>query len=498
MKQYILALDQGTTGTTALLIGEDLEIAYENSHDFPQYFPRPGWVEHNLEEIWGSVLEAVTGLLKKSQVDPKAIVGIGITNQRETTSVWVKEGKGLPVGPAIVWQDRRTHEVCEKLKKRNLEKVIQKKTGLCLDPYFSGTKLQWILCNTPNLKTPLAQGKLAFGTIDSFVLYRLTGEHKTDASNASRTLLMNLQKVEWDEDLLKLFKIPKNILPTIQENSSIFGHTKNFPPLPDGIPVASLCGDQQAALFGQACFSPGEGKCTYGTGAFALLNCGEKPFFSKHKLLTSVAWKIRGKTTYCLEGSSFIAGAAVQWFRDSLGVIKSSAEIESLADQVESSEGALFVPALSGLSAPYWNAKATGLLTGITRGTTKAHVAKALLEGVAFQVGDLIGALEKDINKKIKKIIVDGGASENKYLMQFQSDIIQRAIVKTNITESTAFGAGLQAGLGIGFWDSLENIQAKIKSIKTYEPKISLKERNRKMVRWQNAIKAVQILSQSS
>lgn len=494
MSSFILAIDQGTTGTTALLVDQNLNVKGKETVDFPQHYPKPSWVEHDLEEIWNSVLKAIDSLLKKTSVSPSAILAIGITNQRETTALWLRDAKGTPLGRAIVWQDRRTADFCTHLKSKGLEKKIQKKTGLLLDPYFSATKIHWRFKNDPQLLKLAKSGKLCFGTIDSYLLYRMSGEHKTDVSNASRTLLMDLNKCQWDEDLLKLFKVPQTILPEICASAEVYGKTKGFGSLPDGIPISGIAGDQQAALFGQACFEKGSGKCTYGTGAFVLVNTGSSPVFSKHGMLTTVGWKLKGKVTYGLEGSAFIAGAAVQWLKEGLGLLSRSQEVEALATSVSDSGGVLFVPALSGIGAPHWIPGATGLLTGLTRGTSPAHIARATLEGVAFQVNELLSAMKNDSQKKLSHLKVDGGASENSFLMQFQADLSQVPVIRSQVIETTALGAAMQAGLGIGFWTDIDELAKKWKTDKAFEPRMTAKERKVKVQKWEQAIKALKVL----
>jgi glycerol kinase len=498
MPQYILAIDQGTTGTTALVFDEGFTIHGKHTVEFPQHFPKPSWVEHDLEEIWASVRDAVNGALSQARCTPGWIAAIGITNQRETTCLWRREPNAPPLGRAIVWQDRRTSDVCEKLKKRGLEKSVNRKTGLLLDPYFSATKLQWMLKNVSGASAAAKAGKLAFGTIDSYLLYRMSGAHATDVTNASRTLLMDLKTQKWDDDLLKLFGVPKSVLPEILPSAVEYGRTKGFLDFADGTPITGIAGDQQAALFGQACFQKGSAKCTYGTGAFILMNTGEKPVFSKHRLLTTIAWKLGNKTTYGLEGSAFIAGAAVQWLRDGLGLISKSAEVEALAASVPDSGGVVMVPALSGLGAPYWWPNATGIMTGITRGTTKAHVARATLEGMAFQVSELLEAMGKDGGKRPAPIKVDGGASANDLLMQFQADLMGVKVVRSQILETTALGSGIQAGLAVGYWKNLDEVAKKWKAAKSFEPSMKAPDRAKAMERWRRALKAVQILSAKS
>jgi glycerol kinase len=495
MGQYILAVDQGTTGTTAMVFDAALQSRGKATIEFPQYFPVPGQVEHDLQEIWNSVGLAVRQALAEGGIQPSEIAAIGITNQRETTCLWHRDKSATPVGRAIVWQDRRTAADCEKLKQRKLAPWVHKKTGLFLDPYFSATKIAWMLRNLSGVRRLAESGKIAFGTIDSYLLYRMTGKHRTDVTNASRTLLMDIKSCEWDQDLLKLFKVPEALLPEIFPSGVEYGSTRGFLNFPDGIPVTGLIGDQQAALFGQACFSRGSSKCTYGTGAFAMLNTGTKPIFSKNKMVTTVAWKLGGRTQYALEGSAFIAGAGVQWLRDGLGILESSRQVEELALSVESSEGVLFVPALAGLGAPHWIPSGTGMITGLTRGSTKAHVARATLEGIAFQVAELVFAMTRDFGSRLSSMKVDGGASANNLLMQFQSDLLGTKVIRSEIVETTALGAGLQAGLAIGYWKDQEEIAKLWRSTHTFEPELKAPERKAKMQRWSKAVEAVALLS---
>lgn len=485
--RFILAIDQGTTGSTALLFDHDLNVVGQATTDFPQHFPEASWVEHDLDEIWSSVRDSVQKAMRLSGVSAAEIAAIGITNQRETTCLW-ERATGKPVHRAIVWQDRRTAPECEKLKKKGKEAEVRKKTGLLLDPYFSATKLQWMLNHSPALKKRAKAGELCFGTIDSFLLFRLTGVHATEPSNACRTMLMDLKTCDWDPSLLKLFGIPKEVLPKIEDSAHDFGKTRGLDFLPDGIPVAGILGDQQAALFGQACFKKGSAKSTYGTGAFILANIGDKPVLSKHRLLTSVAWQIKGKPIYCLEGSAFIAGAAVQWLRDGLNLFSKSDEIEALAASVDDSDGVVFVPALSGMGAPHWLPHATGLMVGLTRRTSKAHVARATLEGIAFQVRELLDAMNRDFGKKLSPIKVDGGASANELLMQFQSDLMGVPVVRSKIMETTALGAGLIAGLQIGLWKDLADVESRWREAKTFEPKMDTKRRKTYIEKWDRAI----------
>ncbi|MBI4406232.1 MAG: glycerol kinase GlpK [Deltaproteobacteria bacterium] len=494
MPSYILSIDQGTTGTTALIFDENLEIKGQATTDFPQHFPKAGWVEHDLEEIWSSVCLSVKSALERASVPASSIAAISLTNQRETSCLWDR-ASGKPVAKAIVWQDRRTGPYCEQLKKKGVEREIIRRSGLLLDPYFSATKIVWMLKNIPGTKGLAKKGKIVFGTIDSFLLFRLSGNHVTEPSNASRTLLMNLKTCAWDDSLIKLFGIPRGILPEIYPSAVEYGRTKGFPHLPDGIPITGMAGDQQAALFGQACLDQGTVKCTYGTGAFILANTGNKPVFSRHRLLTTVAWKIGDTTTYGLEGSAFIAGAAVQWARDGLGIINKSSEIEALARSVDDCDGVTFVPALSGIGAPHWLFRATGLLTGVTRRTTKGHIARAVLEGIAFQVRELLVAMTKDYGKKLSPIKVDGGASANNLLMQFQADILNTEIVRSKIMETTALGSGLQAGLAIGMWKSFDEIRKKWKSAEAFRPQMKTAESRRQIGRWDKAVSAVKLLA---
>ncbi len=489
MKSYILAIDQGTTGTTVLLVDQNLHILAKTNQEFPQYYPKPGWVEHDLNEIWSSTLTSIQKVLEQSGIKATDIAAIGITNQRETTCLWDRK-TGEPIEKAIVWQCRRTESICQKLKKAKKESIFQKKTGLLLDPYFSGTKIKWYLDQSITLRRRAVDGLIAFGTIDSFLLSKLTAglSHRTDPSNASRTLLMNLKSLQWDEELLKILNIPKQILPEICSSSQVYGKTKNVAHLPDGIPISGIAGDQQSALFGQACFSVGEAKCTYGTGSFLMLNTGSKIVYSKKKLLSTVAWRLNGKTTYALEGSAFIAGAAVQWLRDGLKIIHSSSEIEGLAKKVDSSEGVFFVPALTGLGAPYWRSDARGIICGLTRGTTAGHIARAVLEGIAFQNYELVDAMQKDLGKKISILKIDGGAARNDFLMQFQSDILQTRVIRPKNIEATALGAACLAGLGVGFWKDLSELERAWQKEKEFIPVMNRRVRQKLISKWKIAV----------
>jgi glycerol kinase len=486
---YLLAIDQGTTGSTALVLGTDGAVLARANREFPQHFPRPAWVEHEPDEIWASVQAAVRDALESGRVAPKDCLGIGITNQRETTLLWERK-RGQPLYRAIVWQDRRTSERCAQLKREGAEPLIRERTGLVIDPYFAGTKLEWLLDHVDGARRKAEAGELAFGTVDSYLLYKLTGGkvHNTDVTNASRTLLFDIHKLAWDPDLLKLLRVPASLLPEVKSSSEIYGHTLGFGPLPDGVPVAGIAGDQHAALFGQTCFQVGDGKCTYGTGAFLLVNTGKQPVASKHGLLTTPAWQIGGVTEYALEGSAFIAGAAVQWLRDGLGLIRKAEEIEALANQVESAGDVVFVPALAGLGAPYWDPDARGIISGITRDTRVAHIARATLEGIAFQVADLARAMEADMGRSIGRLRVDGGASRNRLLMEFQGDLLGAAVDRPKTIETTALGAAYLAGLAVGVFADRSAI-AKAHSIDwSYKPTMSLDERSAHLERWARAV----------
>jgi glycerol kinase len=452
MAKYILAIDQGTTSSRAILFDHSGRIKSVAQREFKQFYPKPGWVEHDATEIWSSQAGVMAEALAKSGLSSKELAAIGITNQRETTIVWDRES-GEPIHRAIVWQDRRTAELCDELKQDGLAKMIQKKTGLVLDAYFSGTKLKWILDHVKGARRKAEAGKLAFGTVDSWLVWKLTGgkAHITDVTNASRTLLYNIHKQEWDKELLELFDIPEGVLPRVGASSEI--HAETLATLPAAkVPVAGIAGDQQAALFGQMCLQPGMLKHTYGTGGFMVLNTGDKPITSKNNLLTTIAWKVDGKVTYALEGSIFIAGAVVQWLRDGLGIIRSSAEVEKLARSVPDSGGVYLVPAFAGLGAPHWDQFARGSMSGITRGTTAGHIARAALEGIAFQTVDVLEAMEADSEIPIKELRVDGGAAVDNLLMQFQADLIGVPVVRPKVLETTALGAAYLAGLAVGYW----------------------------------------------
>jgi glycerol kinase len=470
LQQYILAFDQGTTSSRAIVFNKEGEIVSLAQKEFTQIYPQPGWVEHDALEIWSTQLSVATEAVVKAQLTPADIAAIGITNQRETTVVWDKE-TGKPVYNAIVWQDRRTAAYCNSLKDQGFDKKIQEKTGLIIDAYFSATKIKWILDEVPGARQQAEEGKLAFGTIDSWLIWNLTGGqvHATDVTNASRTMVFNIHSLAWDEELLELFSIPTSMLPKVCASSEVIGETAGKI-LAAKIPIAGIAGDQQAALFGQMCTKPGMVKNTYGTGCFMLMNIGEKPTLSQNKLVTTVAWKIGDKVEYALEGSIFIGGAVVQWLRDGLGVITSSAQVEELAQKVDDNGGLYLVPAFAGLGAPYWNQEARGMMVGMTRGTTSAHIARAALESIAFQTMDVLKAMEADAETSIQELRVDGGATVNDLLMQLQANVLQAKVVRPQITETTAMGAAYLAGLAVGYWGSLEEIQQQWKVQATFVP----------------------------
>jgi glycerol kinase len=486
-QDLILSIDQGTTGTTAMLVDANITTLGTYNVEFPNHYPAPGEVEHSLAEIQTSIQDAVTGLLKKLNISANRIAGIGITNQRETCCFWDKV-TGVPIHRALVWQDKRTAETCTALKSAGHEPLFKEKTGLVLDPYFSGTKAAWLLDHVDGARTKAAAGDLLFGTIDTFVTHWFTGAHVTDPSNASRTLLFNIHTLDWDDELLEIINVPRQSLPRIGDSSEIFGYTKNLSFLPDGIPVAGIIGDQQGALFGQAAFSMGMAKCTYGTGAFILVNTGDAPRQSHHGMLTTVGWRIGGKTTYALEGSAFIAGAAVQWLRDGLNIINSAAEIESLAETVPDSGGVIFVPALAGLGAPHWRPDARGLLWGMTGGTTRAHIARAVLDGIALQLTDILDAMAADLGSPLKELRVDGGAARNNLLMQRQADLIQADIKRPQVLETTGLGSALMAGLAVGIWDNLDAVSEKWALDRHFEPSLSPEEVAKTRAKWDTAV----------
>ena len=489
MKKYVMAIDQGTTSSRAMLFDRETRVAGKGGLEFRQIYPTPGWVEHDAEEIWKSTTVAIKECLASSGVVAREIECIGITNQRETTVLWEKDSL-KPVHNAIVWQCRRTADVCEKLRAAGKAAEIRRRTGLEVDPYFSGTKVAWLLDHVEGLRARAERGDIAFGTIDSFLLNRLTGGkvHATDVSNASRTMLFNLETLDWDPWLLDALAVPKAVLPGVVSSSELYGHTKNVPGLPDGIPICGIAGDQQAALFGQACFSEGEAKCTYGTGAFLLMNTGATPVASRNGLVTTVGWKLADRVTYALEGSAFIAGAIVQWLRDGLRVISSAPEIEALARTVPDAGGVTLVPALVGLGAPHWRPAARGIITGISRGTTAAHIARAALDGIALQNCEILKAMESDLGHPLTTLKVDGGAAQNDLLLQFQADILGVKIVRPQILETTALGASLLAGRATGFFKDLDTIRALWKKDRSFEPSLGADEVKAHLDRWRDAV----------
>ena len=484
--KHILALDQGTTSSRTIVFDHAGNAQASAQKEFRQIFPTPGWVEHDANEIWATQLHTAQEALARAKLSPTDIAAIGITNQRETTVVWDRD-TGVPIHNAIVWQDRRTAGRCDQLKARGLTAMIKRKTGLVVDAYFSGTKLEWILKNVAGARAKAKAGKLAFGTIDSWLVWNLTGGqvHVTDPSNASRTMLFNVRTLDWDDELLKLFGVPRSVLPVVASSSEVYGETTLFG---GRVPIAGIAGDQQAALFGQACTQPGMVKNTYGTGCFMLMNTGTKPIASKNNLLTTVAWRIGNRTEYALEGSIFIAGAVVQWLRDGLGIIKSSSEVEALAAQVTDPEGVYLVPAFAGLGAPHWDQYARGLIAGVTRGTTAAHIARAALEGIAFQVADVLRAMEADAHIKLKELRVDGGASANNLLMQFQSSLLGVPVVRPKVTETTALGAAYLAGLAVGYWKDQKQIAAQWQVDRRFTPAMKAAQRKQLEKGWRKAL----------
>lgn len=459
MSKYVMALDAGTTSNRCILFNKKGEICSVTQREFTQHFPKPGWVEHDADEIWASMLGVAVEAMNIIGAEPSDIAAIGITNQRETTIVWDKN-TGDPICHAIVWQCRRTAEFCDSLKEKGLTEKFRQKTGLVLDAYFSGTKIRWILDNVPKARERAERGELLFGTVETWLIWKLTkgAVHVTDYSNASRTMLFNINTLDWDDEILEELQIPRCMLPTPKPSSCIYGETDPSV-LGGAIPIAGAAGDQQSALFGQTCFKPGDAKNTYGTGCFLLMNTGEKPILSKNNLLATIAWKIGDKVNYALEGSIFVAGSVVQWLRDGLGIIKSSSEVEALAASVPDNGGVYMVPALTGLGAPYWDQYAKGSILGITRGTTAAHIARAALEGIAFQTMDIVTAMEKDSGIRLGELKVDGGASRNNLMMQFQSDILGAKVIRPKVTETTALGAACLAGLAVGFWKDIEEVK---------------------------------------
>lgn len=488
MEKFIMALDQGTTSSRTIMFNHKGEVCTVAQKEFKQYFPKPGWVEHNPSEIWSSQASTVAEAMTMMNITVDDIAGIGIANQRETTIVWDVE-TGKPVYNAIVWQDRRTAGYCNTLMKQGWTETIREKTGLILDSYFSGTKVRWILENVPGARQRAEEGKLRFGTVDTWLVWKLThGKvHVTDVSNASRTLLFNIRTLQWDEDILNLLGIPASMLPEVHDSSEVYGYTETKL-FSRQIPICGIAGDQQAALFGQMCTEPGAVKNTYGTGCFLLMNTGKNIVKSENNLLTTIAWKIKDEICYALEGSIFVGGSVIQWLRDGLKIISSSAESEELAVSIGDNDGVYFVPALTGLGAPFWDAFAKGTITGITRGTTTAHIARAALEGIAFQTMDIVNAMKKDAGVELGDLKVDGGASRNNYLMQFQSDILNTTVVRPKCVETTAKGAAYLAGLAIGFWKDIDEIKAQWSIDHTFEPTAPKEKVDQLVAGWEDAI----------
>ncbi len=491
MEEYILSIDQGTTSTRAILFSKNGDLKYVSQREFTQYFPHSGWVEHDAMEIFQSVIEVVQSLFIENNIEPSQIKGIGITNQRETTVIWNKK-TGKPIYHAIVWQSRQSQDICDKLIKKGYSDYIQKKTGLLINPYFSASKIRWILDHTnENI------GDLLFGTIDTWLVWKLTGGkvHVTDYSNASRTLLYNIYDLKWDDELLALFDIPKSMLPEVKDSSCIYGHSDET--LLTGIhfkaPICGIAGDQQASLFGQTCFKNGDVKNTYGTGCFMLMNTGEQPVVSKKGLLTTIAWGMNGKVTYALEGSVFVAGSVMQWLRDGLQLFSNVAESEDMAKSLENNDGVYLVPAFVGLGTPYWDNDVRGTIFGLTRGTKKEHIARAALESIAYQSKDVIETMKEESHLTLEHLSVDGGATTNPFLMQFQSDILNTDIMIPHVKETTALGAAYLAGLAVGFWENQVEIKAHHSIVETYQSKMSEKERNKNYKGWQKAIEATRV-----
>jgi len=498
MGKYILSLDQGTTSSRAIVFDKKGQIISMAQKEFTQHFPKPAWVEHDPTEIWSTQAGVAAEAIANKNINVENIAAIGITNQRETIVVWDKT-TGKPIYNAIVWQDKRTSDYCDQLKNEGKMELFKKKTGLVIDSYFSGTKVKWILDNVDGARAKAEAGDLILGTIDTWLIWNFTkGEqHITDVTNASRTLMFNINTMDWDDELLDILTIPKSMLPEVKQSSEVYGHTKSTF-FETQIPISGIAGDQQAALFGQMCTKPGMVKNTYGTGCFMLMNIGDKPIVSENNLLTTVAWKINGKTTYALEGSVFIAGAVVQWLRDSLKIIRNSSDVEALAASVESSDGVYFVPAFAGLGAPHWNQHAKGTMFGLTRGSTDAHIARAALEAIAFQTMDILKAMEADADISVKEMRVDGGATVNNVLMQFQSDVLDTIIVRPKVVETTAMGAAFLAGLAVGYWDNPEEIQDIWQTDKTFEPVEDRTETKANIEGWYRAIDALEYWSKNT
>jgi len=494
MENYILSLDQGTTSTRAILFNRAGEIVHSAQQEFTQYFPKPGWVEHNANEIWGSVLAVVATCLTEANVKPLQIAGIGITNQRETAVVWEKE-TGKPIHNAVVWQSRQTAEICEALRAAGHAELFREKTGLLIDAYFSGTKVKWILDHVEGARERAERGELLFGTIDTWLIWKLSGgkAHVTDYSNASRTLMYNIHELKWDDELLDILDVPKAMLPEVRPSSEVYAETAGYHFFGEAVPIAGAAGDQQAALFGQACFDTGMAKNTYGTGCFMLMNTGEEAVKSEHGLLTTIAWGVDGKVEYALEGSIFVAGSAIQWLRDGLRLIDDAKESEGYATRVTSSDGVYVVPAFVGLGTPYWDSDVRGAVFGLTRGTEKEHFIRATLESLAYQTRDVLSAMEQDSGIEMKTLRVDGGAVKNDFLMQFQGDIIQAPVERPEINETTALGAAYLAGLAVGFFENREQIATQWKKERRFEPSMAKEETDALYGGWQKAVQATML-----
>lgn len=491
METYILSLDQGTTSSRAILFNKKGEIVHVVKSEFKQYFPNPGWVEHNANEIWGSILAVIASVLSESNVRVEQIEGIGITNQRETTVVWDKD-TGTPVYNAIVWQSRQTNSICEELKGAGYENIIREKTGLLIDPYFSGTKVKWILDNVEGARRKAEEGKLLFGTIDTWLIWKLSGgrAHVTDYSNASRTLMFNIHELKWDGELLEILGVPASMLPEVRSSSEIYAHTVNYHFFGREVPIAGAAGDQQAAMFGQACFEKGMGKSTYGTGCFMLMNTGKKAVQSDHGLLTTIAWGLHGKVEYALEGSIFVAGSAIQWLRDGIRMLNNASDSEDYARKVDSTDGVYVVPAFVGLGTPYWDSEVRGAVFGLTRGTSKEHFVRATIESLAYQTRDVLSAMEADSGIELKTLRVDGGAVMNNFLLEFQSDLLNVPVQRPVINETTALGAAYLAGLAVGYWESQKEIESQWAVDRSFEPKMSEEKRKQLYNGWKKAVYA--------
>ncbi|MBR3118724.1 MULTISPECIES: glycerol kinase GlpK [Oceanobacillus] len=489
--EFILSLDQGTTSSRAILFNQKGEIVETAQREFEQFFPKPGWVEHDANEIWTSVLACIADVLRKADINPEQVAGIGITNQRETAVVWDKT-TGKPIYKAIVWQSRQTEAICRELKEQGHEELIRDKTGLLIDPYFSGTKVKWILDNVEGAREQAEAGNLLFGTIDSWLVYKLSGgkAHITDYSNASRTLLFNIYDLKWDDELLEILTVPKSMLPEVHESSEVYATTVGYHFFGQEVPIAGIAGDQQAALFGQACFDKGMAKNTYGTGCFMLMNTGEKAVKSEHGLLTTLAWGVDGKVEYALEGSIFVAGSAIQWLRDGLKLIESSPDSEAFATRVDSTDGVYMVPAFVGLGTPYWDSDARGAVFGLTRGTTKEHFIRATLESLAYQTKDVLDAMIADSDIDLKTLRVDGGAVKNDFLMQFQSDMLGVSVERPVVQETTALGAAYLAGLAVGYWKDKDEIKEQWLNDRTFENNMDEERREDLYIGWKKAVEA--------